>query len=306
MTRTLFIVNPHAGGERGRENWRELEPVLKSEMAQQDYVVATTRYPEDVDVFVTQAYADGLDQVISIGGDGTNHSVINAVMKHNESHPDHPLVFGTIPTGTGCDWVRGVDLPLDTAEAVHYVLNEAQSRKIDVGYVEFAEQKRYFLNISSAGISHDVVLQVESHNKRYPWTYPLSVLTSLLRYQPEGMRIELDGDLWYEGRIYIATVANGKYFGQGLFIAPHATIDDGLFDVIIAEQMLLPHLLWAFPSIYSGKHLTHPKVRVARAEHVRIQSLDDQAIGMDLDGEPEAGAAEIVFHMKAKALAVLL
>jgi diacylglycerol kinase (ATP) len=303
MPKTLFIVNPNAGNGRGRKTWRKIEPELSHLAA--DYSVVMTRHSEDVDELITQGALNGVERIISIGGDGTTNVVVNALMRYNESHPQHNLIYGSIPAGTGRDFARGVGIPLDTLTAAKYVLTEAKVQSIDIGLVTYGNQQRYFLNISSAGISNDVVQRVERSTK-YPWTFLVSVITALAQYKPEAMRIELDGKLWFEGRIYIVAVANSTTFGQGVFFAPDARWDDGLFDVVVAEEMPTLDLIRCFPSIYSGKHISNPRVKVGRAKQVRITSSTNQLIGMDFDGEPATSAAEICYEILPAALRILL
>jgi diacylglycerol kinase (ATP) len=303
MPKTLFIVNPNAGNGRGRNTWRKIEPELYRLAA--NYTVVMTRHSEDVDELITQGVMNGVERIISIGGDGTTNVVVNALMNYNKTHPQHHLIYGAIPAGTGRDFARGVGIPLDTLAAAKYVLTEAKVQPIDIGVVTYGDEQRYFLNISSAGISNDVVQRVERSTK-YPWTFLTSVITALAQYQPEAMRIELDGALWFEGRIYIVAVANSTTFGQGVIFAPDALWNDGLFDVVVAEEMPTLDLIRCFPSIYTGKHITNPKVKVGRAQKVRITSSTNTPIGMDFDGEPAKSAAEICYELLPAALQMLL
>lgn len=303
MSKTLFIVNPNAGSGRGRKTWRKIEPELAN--LTEDYSVVMTRHIEDVDEIIAQAGLSAVERIISIGGDGTTNVVVNALMKYHKTHPDKTFIYGAIPAGTGRDFARGSGIPLDTMTAANYVLKQATIRPIDVGYVVFGEEERYFLNISSAGISNDVVQRVESANKR-PWTYLVSVISALWQYEPEAMQIELDGEMWFEGHIYIVAIANGTTFGQGILVAPDAISDDGLFDVVVAEKMPTLDLIRAFPTIYTGKHITHPKVKVGRAKQARISSPANLSIGMDFDGEPATSATEIRYEVLPAALKILL
>lgn len=301
MPKTLFIVNPNAG--RVRKTWKELKPRLGEWV--DDYTVVMTHFPEDVTECLAQASVNDAERIISVGGDGTNKFMINALMAHRKNRPNHEVVFGTIPAGTGRDFARGVGLPLDTIEAAEYVLTKAQPKLIDIGFAKFAGEEHYFLNVSNVGIANDVALRVEGSSKR-PWTFLWSAISSLTQYQPEHAKIELDGEFWFEGNIYIAGVANGTSIGQGILIAPDAIVDDGLFDVIVAEEMPTFDLIKVFPKIYSGTHITHPKVKVQRAKHVRITSPIGASIGLDLDGEPSDGASEITYEIVPSAITILL
>lgn len=300
---TLFIINPHAGSGRAQQVWQALQPVIIERL--DHFTAAVTHTPDDVTTQLQQAFDEGTRRVISVGGDGTNHAIVNAVMAHNHTHPDDPFTFGMIPAGTGQDWARGAGISLDSAQATETILT-AQPRPIDVGHVQFDNEARYFLNISSAGISNDVAHRIDSAARRYPWTYTQSILTSFLFYRPEAMQIEVDGDLWFEGNAYIAAVCNGTTFGQGLIIAPDAKIDDRLLDVVVVEELALPKLLWAFPTIYTGKHTTHPRVHITRGKDIKIISQTEKPIRMDLDGEAGAGSTLIHYRVQPHALKMLL
>jgi diacylglycerol kinase (ATP) len=301
MPKTLFIVNANAG--RVRPTWSKLEPMLATWT--NDFAVVMTKYAEDVIEILKQSRINGIEQIIAIGGDGTNYSIVNQIMAFREEYPDYQITFGSIPAGTGRDFARGVGLPLDTFKAAEYVLTQAKPRLIDLGICRYAGKSYYFLNASNVGIANDVVQRVERSSKR-PWSFLVSVLSSLVRYKPEAAVVELDGKVWFEGNIYVAAVANGRAIGQGIFIAPNAKIDDGMFEVVVGEEMSKRELMDVFPKIYSGSHIGHPRVKDGRAKHVRITSPKQQAIGIDLDGEPASGAAEIVYEILPAALSILL
>lgn len=300
---TLFIINPHAGSGRAQRVWASLQPVIQERLTH--YTSAVTHSAADVPYHLQQALAAGIRRIVSVGGDGTNHAIINEIVRHNLAHPDEAITFGMIPAGTGQDWARGAGIPLDSIQAAETVLN-ANPRPVDVGQVQFGDTRRYFLNISSAGISNDVVNRVNRVPRRYPWTFTRAIVTSLLRYRPEAMRLVVDGTVWFEGNAYIAAVCNGTTFGQGLMIAPDAAIEDGLLDVVVVEELALPKLLWAFPSIYAGKHITHPRVHSTRGEQVAILSPSQRPIRMDLDGEPAAGDSDIRYTVVPHALPMLI
>lgn len=301
MPKTLFIVNPNAG--RVRQTWTKLEPMIAAWV--EDFTVVMTKYPEDVLDCLAQARVNKVERVIAIGGDGTNYTILNKLMAFREQFPDDEITYGTIPAGTGRDFARGVGLPMDTFAAAEYVLKNAKARLIDIGRCKIGGNSFYFLNASNVGIAYDVAQRVE-HSAKRPWSFLVSVLSSLTQYKPEAAIIELDGKVWFEGNIYVAAVANGRAVGQGIIIAPNSKVDDGLFDVVVGEEMPTLELIQVFPKLYSGTHIGHPRVKEGRAKHVRIISPKQAAIGLDLDGEPAKGAVEIVYEILPASLKMLL
>jgi diacylglycerol kinase (ATP) len=301
MTKSLIIVNPYAGAGYAAQVWDEIATDVQKHFGTTE--VALTKTPEDVYRAVHDAAQKKLDYVLSIGGDGTNHIAVNAMMSAQSQYPDHNFTYGMIPAGTGRDWARGVGMPMSPTDAVTY-LAQRKPQSIDIGKVDFGDSTEFFLNISSVGISNDIVQRVENANKRRPWTYLKAVVAGILRYDPEPMHIEVDGKLWYEGRIYVVAVANGTTFGQGMMIAPKARYDDGLLDVILIDDATRTELLLALRTVFNGSHLSNPHVHCTRGKEITITS-DGRAIGLDLDGEPAHGRT-LLYTIQPKAIRMLL
>jgi diacylglycerol kinase (ATP) len=301
MSKTLIILNPHAGSGRAGRVWTELEPILWHLLG--ELVVAITQHTEEVAQHLDKAHASGLTRVISIGGDGTNHALVNALADLNERYPDGPkMVYGNLPIGSGRDWARFKGIPFDIQRAAHWIA-EAQPEPTDVGLLEFDAKREHFLNIASAGLSGEVDRRVNRIPQRKPWTFLQATVASILNHQPQAMRVWLDGSEWYEGAAYLVAVANGSTFGHGMRIAPHAHADDGLFDVVLVEGVSRPRILSALYRVYNGSHLTHPAVRFQQARAVQIQGINEP-LGLDLDGEQAAGQ-QLRFQMRPGLLHML-
>ncbi len=290
MSKTLIILNPHAAGGRAGKVWKKIESILWERLG--ELVLAVTEHPNEVADHLDEAYSVGLTRVISIGGDGTNHALINALIEFNERHPDSPpMVYGTLPVGTGRDWARTLGIPLDAKKAAHWIA-DAQPHPVDVGLISYQDGdtavRRHFLNAASSGISGEIGEWVNRTRSRRAWTFLWATVTKLFTYQPQPMRIELDGELWREGSTYIVTVANGTTFGRGMKIAPNAKIDDGLFDVVLVEGMARARALLALRMVYDGSHLQHPAVFSSQAKTIRISS-EAGRLGLELDGEHAIG-----------------
>ena len=284
MTRTLVILNPHAAGGKAGRLWHKLEPLLWQNLG--DLVVAITKQPLEIIDHLDTAHNSGITRVIAIGGDGTNHALVNAIIHLNNQHPDNPpMIYGNIPVGTGRDWARGTGFPIKPQVAAQWIAH-AQPRPTDVGQLVADGTPTYFLNIASAGLGGEVDRRVNEAQTRRPWTFLQATVGTLLTHRPQPMRVEVDGSLWYEGNAYIVAVANGTTFGHGMKIAPTAQITDGLFDVILIEGMPRLEALLALRKLYDATHLTHRGVSFKRGQQVHITG---DGIGLDLDGEPAHG-----------------
>jgi YegS/Rv2252/BmrU family lipid kinase len=302
MSKTLLILNPHAGSGRAGRLWHELEPLLWEVLG--ELVVAITQHPEDVAQHLDKAYAAGLTRVISIGGDGTNHALVNALAELNARHPGGTrMVYGNLPIGSGRDWARFKGIPFDIKAAARWIA-EAKPTPTDIGLLTADNNSEYFLNIASAGLSGEVDRRVNSSPVRRPWTFLKATVETILSHPPQGIEVRIDDQPWYTGSAYLVAVANGSTFGHGMRIAPHARTDDGMFDVILVKGVSRPTILSALYRVYNATHLTHPAVMHTRARSVQVVGTEGM-LGLDLDGEHASGH-DLRFSIKPGLLDVLL
>lgn len=300
---TLIILNPYAGGGRAGRLWRDIEPLLWEELG--ELVIAVTENSADVAEHLDKARSAGLTRVVAIGGDGTNHTIVNAIQTLEKDNPGAPrMTFAQLPIGTGQDFARTVGIPTNPREAVRWIAN-ATPRAIDLGRLQFnhnGQQQRHFLNIGSVGIGGDVDRRV-NRSKRRPWSFKLASVLAFLSYNPHHLKVWLDNELWYDDKTWIVAMANGRIFGHGMQIAPQAEIDDGLFDVVLVGAASRLETIRAFNTVYSGKHLQHPAVMHQRARSVKIECQDGM-LDLDLDGEYARGE-QLHFQIQPAALRLL-
>lgn len=302
--RTLIIINPHAAGGRANTVFKQIQDKLADALG--EFIVAVTQKPEEVAEHLDAAATTDITRIIAIGGDGTNHAIVNALAQR----PDLAVTFGSISVGTGSDWARSLGAPADPYAAVDW-LARAQSVACDFGKVEYVDTlhgrkcvTRIFLNIASAGISGEVDARVNRARRRSSVTFLRATIATLLKYKPQRINVECDGTKFYAGQSYLLAVANGRFFGRGMWIAPHALINDGLFDVVLVEGMARLRILLALQTVFSGKHLQRNDVHQTRAAEVNVHS-EGGPLGLDLDGE-EAQGQDLRFTMIPRAIKVMM
>ncbi len=304
----LIMLNPHAGSGKASHVWDQLRPLLRERLG--DLSAVTTHHPHDIEPHLRAAAEQGIDRVIAIGGDGTNHSVINEIIHLNQRQAHLPIrSYGNVPIGTGRDWARGLGIPINNLSLMADWIVDAKPQPVDIGTLTYRDgHTEYFLNIASAGLGGDVATRVDRMGTRRPWTFYAATVESILAYKPRALRVKLDGQEWYEGGVYLVAVANGTTFGRGMRIAPNAIVDDGMFDVILVKAVSRRTILTAFQRVYSGTHLSHPAVRHARAKRVEIDLLDavdeNDCIKMELDGEYREGRS-LTFEVRHRMLQFL-
>jgi diacylglycerol kinase (ATP) len=209
-----------------------------------------------------------------------------------------------IPFGTGMDFARSHAIPRKLDAAVDVVLNGA-TRTIDAGRVTFSEWDgtegmAYFANIASAGMSGAVARQANQSSKALGGR--ISFFTALVRVFAGWSNTELQLDAGGErraGKMTNLIVANGRYQGGGMLIAPEAEVDDGLFDILVIGDITKRDFVLNVGKIYRGTHLSHPKIELLRSQTVSVDA--EVPVPLELDGE-QPGTTPARFDVVPRAL----
>jgi YegS/Rv2252/BmrU family lipid kinase len=287
---TVVIVNPKSQGGAVGKRWPELAETIGRVLPFEE---ATTSGPGDATELTRRALRAGATRVIALGGDGTINEVIGGFFD-DDGHAIAPdATFGLLPYGTGGDFRRTVNIPRDLAEAAR-VIAAGQRRRIDLGRLWYStcdgqRRTRMFANIASFGVSGVVDRLVnESGKKLGRLSFALATARATWSYRNQRVELVFDGDASSRLEITINTVAvaNGRYFGGGMRVAPDAELDDGAFDVVAMGDFGFGDLLRSGRRLYSGTHLTMDKVSHRRAKVVEAQPVDPGVeVELDVDGE---------------------
>lgn len=309
----VFIVNPRSAAGTTLRRFEGVRPLFQKQLPSLE--VWHTRAPGHATSLAREAIAAGARSVISVGGDGTNHEVINGFFDEQGARYPGKTAFGVLTSGTGGDFRRSLGWDLDPQGTLRRIVAHSP-RLIDVGRVTIeagpgTSQVRYFLNIGSFGISGEIVDTVNRYTKRLgsQASFLAGTLRHALGYRPVRVQLSLDDAPLAEIEVTAVVVANGQYFGGGMWVAPEARIDDGWLDVVIVRGggpgMWLRHGL----KIYSGRHGDVPGVTVHRVRRVRALLPPRVAAGsdirMELDGEA-AGMLPAAFEVVPRALPLLV
>jgi diacylglycerol kinase family enzyme len=192
-------------------------------------------------------------------------------------------------------------------EAVARVRN-AEPRLIDIGRLRYVDHQgraalRHFLNIASFGIGGlvDEIVNRSSKALGGKAAFALATLRAMLRYRHQRVRIRLDGKEPKETHILNVAVANGRFFGGGMNIAPHAELDDGLFDVVELGDLGLVDFVLHGQKLRKGDHLQMPEVSFTRAKRVEAHPAIGERVLLDVDGE-QPGMLPATFEIVPRAL----
>lgn len=286
--RTVVIVNPKSQGGRLGKRWVELADTLQRAFP---FDEALTQAPGDATRLTREALRAGAERIVAIGGDGTVNEVVNGFFDDAGAPIAPAASFALIPYGTGGDFRRTFELPTDLAEAAAVVAANRR-RQIDVGRLTYrtasgGEATRMFANIASFGVSGVVDRLVnESGKKLGRLSFLYATARATLTYKNQRVQLVFDGADRLELTINTVAVANGRYFGGAMKVAPDAEPDDGVFDVVAMGDLGFGDLLTSGRRLYKGTHLAMDKVSSRRAKVVEAEAIEPNAVvELDVDGE---------------------
>lgn len=305
---TVVILNPQAGGGRADRLWPTLRRTLDATVG--SYATHRTQQPRDATRITRMALRRGAERIIAVGGDGTLNEVVNGFFDDGTPLASQ-AVLAPISCGTGSDFRRSLQAPAAPDEAVRALLQN-RTRMVDVGLLRYTTDAgrraaQAFLNIASFGMGGAVdrivhMLPGKAHvGGRMAYFY--AILHTLARYQNQPVTLHVDDEPIFSGSIRTVAVANGRFFGGGLPIAPDAKLDDGLFDVIVLGDLPRRTLLRHLRRFYAGTHLSLEGVTVVRGRRITATPHTDTPVLLDVDGEP-MGQLPASFTIHPRALCI--
>jgi YegS/Rv2252/BmrU family lipid kinase len=287
--RISLIVNPNAGGGRALAALPEVEAALRARGVEW-HVEATTNL-EHARELARAALAAG-EVAVTLGGDG----MVGAVAGELQGTDG---VLGVLPGGRGNDFMRTMGIPHDVAAACE-VIASGRERMIDVGEAD----GRPFIGIASCGFD-SVANQIANQTKMVQGNlvYAYAALRALAAWTPARFDIDLDGEQRLSFAGFSVGACNTRAYGGGMFVAPDAEVDDGLFDVVMYARVTKRRFVVNLKKCFEGRFQESPAVHVVRAREVRISA--DRPFTMYADGDPiaELPATLRVHHRVLRVLA---
>jgi YegS/Rv2252/BmrU family lipid kinase len=284
--KTVFVVNPHAGNGATGKEWPRISKMAGELLG--PFEACLTGGPGDATRMTRDHLLRGADRVICVGGDGTLNEVVNGFLDENDPLPKG-AVLGFLPNGTGCDFSRTMPIPAGL-EASLTTIREDHIHTIDLGLIRYLNHEgrpctRYFHNIASFGLGGEVVDRVNRTSKFCgPFlTFIWGTLVALFVYGKKRVRIRVDDGEEQTVDVLNIAIANGRYHGGGMLVAPDAVTDDGLFHVTVIGAMSLPLVFWHLPKLYLGGIKRIRQVSMMTGK--RVSASSEQRVLLDVDGE---------------------
>lgn len=237
------------------------------------------------------AVARGVSTIVAWGGDGTMNEIGTAIAFTD-------AVLALVPSGSGNGLARELGIPFDAPAALEIAFN-GSVRTIDAGEID----QRLFFNVAGIGLDARVAhrFAVDGLEKRGFSRYMAITMRELLAYQPDNLTIATGASTVTTSSLLVA-IANGRQYGNGAIIAPHAQLDDGLLDVVIVGGRSLVRACLELPFVFAGLIDRLAGVTVERTDSVRIEA--PYPLVYHVDGEPIAGMLAVSARARPRALRV--
>jgi diacylglycerol kinase (ATP) len=306
MTKTIVLLNPHAAGGKAAALAEPMRLWLKKNSPQ-----IALEIPDSV--VNARLLIDVLSQasrVVVVGGDGTLNQLLPSLLKGAHT-------MALVPFGSGNDTARALGLyGLPWEKALAHGLTGAASQ-IDIGMAEFdadandavngnSETRSVpFISSLTTGFDSSVGLRALNGPKwlRGLPRYLLATVRELVNFRTWTMLVSIDGALVHSGKALFASTLNTRTFGAGMPAVPHARIDDGALNLLLARDISLAQTLLLLPRLIIGKHLSHPKVHTQSFQAMQIESATPVPVAAD--GEYLGRSRKITVRVQAGQLAVV-
>ena len=287
MKKHVFILNPQAGFKKTEQ----MKTLIQNSFGKLAEIRLTERAGHATEI--AREYVGSV--LYAVGGDGTANEVLCGTVGSDNT-------LCVIPQGSGNDFVRTLYAKVKGKHDPKKILNKLKDfcqRKIDCGRAN----QSFFMNIASVGFDAEVVRNSERY-KNNPllrrFSYILSMFYTIFHYHGTDLEGEIDG-VPFRQKSLLFCIANGKYYGGGIKIAPEAVIDDGKLDAYLIESVPAWVFLSVMPLLAVGKHTGLRFVKHVRAEKIVIRGKD---LTLNLDGELSP-AQEAIFEVLPGGLKIL-
>jgi diacylglycerol kinase (ATP) len=276
--KAVFLVNPASANGATGKRWPKLYARAQELGLVGDQLLSER--PGQLTELAREAAATG-QLIVVVGGDGTLNEVVNGVAGSGAE-------LAVLPNGTGQDFGRTHGIPGGFDDAVRVAI-DGVARDVDLGRASFVapdgtEASRVFANVGSAGMSGAVAARANAGSKALGGraTFYYSLVREFVAWQNTDVTVSYDGGHRH-GPMHDVIVANGRWHGGGMKLAPDADPADGEFDIVLIGDVGKLDFVTTSPRLYKGGHVGHHKVEVVRSSHVTVEAAEP--IPLELDGE---------------------
>ncbi|MDC1464130.1 diacylglycerol kinase family lipid kinase [Polaribacter sp.] len=261
----FIIANPTSGNRNFSKLWKEIQQLLKNKNL--DYSFAFTQFSKHEIALVQNAIKIGFRNIMSIGGDGTLHHVVNGIMSQRYVKTSD-ITISVIPLGTGNDWVKTYNIPRDIKEAIEIIYKKNIITQ-DIGVLKTVNTITYFNNVAGIGYDGYVVNKLQSLKKFGSISYLIAGFYGMLSYKKSNFKILIDNKVITTDCL-MTVFGICKYSGGGMQFTEKINTSSGLLNITIVKNFTLLDLIIHLPKLYSGKIVDHRKVATYKTNEITI------------------------------------
>jgi YegS/Rv2252/BmrU family lipid kinase len=261
-----LIYNPNAGGGTGNKLYPKIHKALNDDG--HTVIPYRTLYRFHALEIAKHLDLNACDLVLSAGGDGTAHEVLNGLMQ-NTSSDKHPL-FGVVPVGTGNSFSR--DLNFESWEDGVKAVSKGKIVDVDILKIVSDDEPHYSLNCTGFGFVADVNVAANKIKKYIGKTaYTVCAVAEIMRFKSHKCRVEVDGVV-HEYNGVLTNFSNSIWIGGNMKISPTSIINDGVAECLILHDLPRNKLMKVFPKVFDGSHLSVEEFEILRGKHFKVWS----------------------------------
>ncbi len=267
-----IIYNPTAGNGKAVKVLEKVRPYLEKF----DVEIIETEGPGHATLLAREISDIDDMAVISLGGDGTHHEVINGLM------PAGKAIFSVIPAGTGNDFVRMLHYPETVSQVVEVAL-KGPYRWFDLGHID-GQYGQYFLTVAGAGFDAEVAGWVNQRKKQGngTWVFIRGILYNAFGYRPQPMTLVSPG-VNRSQNTFMIVIGNTQYYAGGMKICPEADPHDGAFQIVWVESISPWQVFPLLARVFRGNHVHRKVVTTFSAETLKVEGPKE--LWVHADGE---------------------
>ena len=301
----MVLINPLAGDHKGRDDWGKISLLLDQNRI--TYQHRFTESPRHSIELIQDFLGQGFRKFIMAGGDGLLNEAVNAIFTQTVVDPKL-VTLAVIPVGTGNDWARTFNIPLDYEAAVKVIRN-GKALRHDIGrvfyHIKEEEKSWYFINVCGMGFDAEVNRKVTADREKGPlgpMKYQYHIFTTLMGYTPTRMTLVIDGkEIQHE--VFSLALGIAQYNGGGMKQLPGAVPDDGVFDLSVIKKITRLKVMRSVSKLYDGSFIEMPEVSTYTGKSIQIKS--QPKCWIEADGET-LGESPFRFEIIPRALKVII
>jgi len=279
----FVIINPTSGNGSGRKKWSQIQKLLKA--YEFVFEFEFTKYSNHSSVLVQNAIKKGYTNIISIGGDGTLHNIINGILTQSDLSSEE-INVGVIPIGTGNDWIKTHKIPKQIESAIQIIKNGIIKQQ-DVGKIDFLNMKKksvYFINLAGVGFDGYVVSKVNKYKRFGALAYLIGAILGMFSFKNFNSKTIINSEI-IESKTLMILIGICSYSGGGMQLTKTPNYSDGIFDISVAKNLSKLDIIKNIANLYNGKIVNYKKVETRKSDVIQIEIKNNDFPYIQADGE---------------------